>query len=395
MQVRHNVALAMMIFSSLMTSAAIAAVPVQWSVDVHAPIYNPPRVADGTVYFATAQSKGPNVFAAKNGKILWRFTTGGAILTPLTLGGAQVLVASDVGSTHYLRAIEAKTGKLIWDYTRHEPPECMCSHLTHYEHHLLFAQTDGHSLYAFYPVGNIPNRRLWAFAGDGAKLTAPVVVDHTVIFGSADHSVYGLFDKTGKIRWQQKTGYGFVAQPAVWKHEVIIGNRGGTVHAYSTTTGATLWNFTTSGPINTTALIWHDRAFIASGAGDRGVYALSAETGKQLWYAQMADYTAYTPVMAKQTLVVASRDGSLLGLAAKTGKVLWRSALHGIPKSQPVLWQGDAVLKVNDHKIMAFNAQSGRMVWTYQSKNVVTGPVPKGDSVYIGTSGGTLIAIGH
>ena len=395
MRFRHNVALATMIFSSLVASMAIAGVPVQWSVDVHAPIYNPPRVADGVVYFDTAQSKGPNVFSAKNGKILWRFTTGGTILMPLTVGHGQVWVASDVGSTHYLRAIEAKTGKLIWDYTRHEPPECMCSDLTHYEHHLLFAQTDGHSLYAFYPVGNIPNRRLWEFAGDGAKLTAPVVVDHTVIFGSADHSIYGLFDKTGKIRWQQKTGYGFIAQPAVWKHEVIIGNRGGTVHAYSTTTGTTLWNFTTNGPINTTALIWHDSAFVASGAGDRGVYALSAKTGKQLWYTRMADYAAYAPVMAKQIVVVASRDGNILGLSAKTGKVLWRSELHGIPKSQPALWKGDAVLKVNDHKIMAFNAQRGDLTWTYHSKNVVTSPVPKGDSVYVGTSGGTLVAIGQ
>jgi outer membrane protein assembly factor BamB len=186
-----------------------------------------------------------------------------------------------------------------------------------------------------------------------------------------------------------------MAQPAVWKHEVIIGNRGGIVHAYSTTTGTTLWNFTTNGPINTTALIWHDSAFIASGAGDRGVYALSAKTGKQLWYTRMADYTAYAPVMAKQILVVASQDGNILGLSAKTGKILWRSELHGIPKSQPVLWKGDAVLKVNDHKIMAFNAQSGGLVWTYHSKNVVTSPVPKDDSVYVGTSGGTLVAIGQ
>ena len=109
----------------------------------------------------------------------------------------------------------------------------------------------------------------------------------------------------------------------------------------------------------------------------------------------MADYTAYPPVMARQTLIVASRDGHLLGLAAKTGKVLWRSNLHGVPLSQPVLWRGVAVLKVNDHQVMAFNAQSGSPVWTYHSKNVVTSPVPEGDRVYVGTSGGTIVAIGH
>ncbi|MBU2819141.1 PQQ-binding-like beta-propeller repeat protein, partial [Acidithiobacillus ferrooxidans] len=90
MRFRFNIALATMIFSSLVASPAMAGVPVQWSVDVHAPIYNPPRVADGVVYFDTAQSKGPNVFSAKNGKILWRFMTGGTILMPLTVGHGQV-----------------------------------------------------------------------------------------------------------------------------------------------------------------------------------------------------------------------------------------------------------------------------------------------------------------
>ncbi|MDA8114674.1 MAG: outer membrane protein assembly factor BamB family protein [Acidithiobacillus sp.] len=395
MRIAHSLIAAATISLPIAASAAISAAPIQWTADVHAPIYNIPRVADGTVYVSTAQAKGPNVFAVKEGKVLWRFATEGAIQMPVSLGGAQVFVASDVGDIHFMRAIDAKTGALIWDYTRHEPPECMCSHVTHYIQHLLFAETDGHSLYAFYPVGKIPDHRLWTFVGDGAKLTPPVLADSTVIFGSADHNVYGLVDNTGKIRWQQKTGYAFVAQPAVWEHTVILGNRGGTVHAYSTTTGKPLWNFTTNGPIDTAALIWHDWAFVASGAGGRGVYALSAKTGKQIWYTQMTDYTAYPPVMARQTLIVASRDGHLLGLAAKTGKVLWRSNLHGVPLSQPVLWQGVAVLKVNDHQVMAFNAQSGRPVWTYHSKDVVTSPVPEGDRVYVGTSGGAVVAIGH
>jgi outer membrane protein assembly factor BamB len=391
----RNVCLALLLVSPVATAATAPSAPVKWSAQIGEPIYNIPRVKSGTVYLDTAQTKGPNVFAVRDGKILWHFATGGLIMMPVRVGGDQVFVASDIGETHFMRALDGKTGALIWDYTRHEPPQCMCSHIMHYEQHLLLAQTDGHSLYAFRPVGNIPTKRLWEFTGDGAKLTAPLVINHRVIFGSADHKVYALTPRTGKVRWTAKTGYAFVAQPAAWKDTVILGNRGGTVHAYDVKTGKSLWNFTTNGPIATQAIIWKNRVFLASGAGDRGIDALSANTGKQAWHTQMADYTAYNPVLAKQTLIIASRDGNLLGLAAKTGKVLWRTELHGVPLSQPILWQGNAVVKVNDHKIMAVNTQSGRPVWTYQSKDVVTDPVAEGGSVYVGTSGGTVVAIGH
>ncbi len=387
-------AIAALFFTPAIAFAATSA-PIQWTVDIHAPIYNIPRVSGGTVYLDTAQAHGPNVFAVKDGKVLWRFATDGTIQMPVSLGGDQVFVASDIGNTHFMRAIDAKTGALIWDYTRHEPPECMCSHITHYIQHLLFAQTDGHSLYAFYPLGNIPDHRLWRFAGDGAKLTAPIVADSTVVFGSADHSVYGLAAKTGRIRWQQKTGYAFVAQPAIWNSAVILGNRGGTVHAYAITTGKPQWSFATNGPIDSPVLIWHDRAFVASGPGDRGIYALSAETGKQIWYTRMVDYTPYAPIMAGQTLIVASRDGHLLGFSAETGKVLWQADLHGVPMSQPTLWRGNVMLKVDDHRISAFDAKNGHLMWSYASKAVVTAPVPEKHHIYVGTSTGMLVSIGH
>lgn len=160
MRSRHTAISTTISFPLSMVSSAAAAVPVQRSVNVHAPIYHPPRIVDGAIYFNMAQPKGIHVFAAKNGKTLWWFTTGGPVQTPVILGRrSQVWMAPDMGNVHHLWAIQVKTGKLIWDHIRHERPAYICSHLTHYERHLLFAQMDGHSLYAFYLIGNIPNHR--------------------------------------------------------------------------------------------------------------------------------------------------------------------------------------------------------------------------------------------
>ena len=390
----RSIALTMLLVAPGTTLADISPAPVQWTADLHNPIYSVPRVVDGTVYADTAQSRGANVFAVKKGRVLWRFATGGTVVMPLTVGGEQVFVASDVGNTHYLRAINSRTGRLVWDYRRHQPPQCMCSHITHYEHNLLFAETDGHSLYAFHPVGSMPDHRIWSFAGDGARLTAPAVVGNTVVFGSADHHVYGLSAATGRVTWQQKTGYAFVAGPAAWKGMVILGNRGGTVHAYMASTGKPAWTFSTGGPLDVPAVVWRNMAFVASGPGDRGIYALSAKTGRQIWRASLEDYTSWAPVLDGRTLVVASRDGNLTGFSVLTGKVRWRTRLHGEPMSQPVLWQNEIVLKINDHRIGSFSATDGHPVWEYAARAVVTAPAIEKRHIYVGTSAGKILSIG-
>ncbi len=403
MTIKFQLAVIFVLLSMILPTAAYASPHIVWKVNVHEPVYSVPRVSEGTAYFDSAQANGFNVFAARNGRVIWKYATGGAIQMPVTIGGvlypahrgpAQVFVASDVENIHHMRALNARNGRLVWDYTRNEPPQCMCSHVTHFMKHLLFAETDGHSLYAFSPFANIPNHRIWEFKGDGAKLTAPITVAGLVVFGSADHCVYGLSARTGKVIWKAATGYTFEAQPAVYHHVVIVGNTGGTVHAFSAMTGKSLWSFSTNGPITTRAVVWKNNVYVASGPGDRGVYDLSADDGKQIWYRQFSDYTSYAPILDHSVLVVASRDGNIVGLSPRSGKVLWKTALHGMPESQPISWNSDVALKVNDHRIIVVSAKSGQVLWTYRSRAVLTPPVVRGPRLYFGQSNGKLVVVG-
>ncbi len=297
-----------------------------WSTQIGVPVYAPLRISQKHVYLTSVQAEGPNVFALDNrtGKILWRYATGGAITIPPTVGKTQIFVASDIGNTHFMRALNAKTGALVWQYTRNKPPECMCSHDSHVDAGLLFSQTDGHNLYAFAPIGNIPSQRIWQFKGDGAKLTPPVASDGVVVFGSADHDVYALDAKTGAVRWIAKTGYGFVAQPVIVDHIVVIGNRGGNIHAYDLKTGKPLWSFPTNGPIDTKAVARGDTVYLAS--EDRNIYALTTKSGKLLWQSVMADYTNYAPVVTNSEVIAANRavSSSLVGLATREASVAGR-----------------------------------------------------------------------
>lgn len=373
--------------------AATGASPVAWSADLGVPVYNTPRAGGGRTYLTSAQGKGANVFAinAANGKVIWKFAAGGAIPMPPSVGATQVFVASDIGATHYMRALDARTGTPVWEYTRDQPPQCMCSHQATVAAGLLFAQTDGHSLYAFAPVGNVPSRRLWAFQGDGAKLTHPVVADGVVAFGSADHRLYALDASTGAVRWVGRTGYGFVASPVVVGRLIVAGNRGGTVHAYDARTGKSAWSFSAGGTIATPAVARGGLIYVA--AEDRSVYALDAKTGKQVWRARMADYAEFAPVPDGRNLLVANRAGELLALSPATGKVLWRRALGGTPFSAPLLWHGAVVLKVGDHAIASYDGASGHRLWRFRTAAVVTVPRPAGDVLVAGLSSGKVVGL--
>ena len=372
--------------------------PVSWAVDIGVPIYNAARTSGSRAYLTTAQDKGANVFAidAATGKVLWRFASGGSIPMPPSVGDTQVFVANDIGDTHYMRALDAKTGALVWKYTRSEPPQCMCSHHATLDAGLLFAQTDGHSLYAFAPVGSAPSRRLWAFKGDGARLTHPVAADGVVAFGSADHDLYGLDARTGALRWTAKTGYAFVARPALAGGLIVAGNRGGVVHAYDARTGRSVWSFATGGAIDTRAVAEREGAggglvFVAS--EDRSVYALDARTGRQVWRARMADYSQFAPVPYGNDLLVANRAGDLVALAQATGKVVWTRRLRGTPFSAPLAWHGAVVVKVGDHAIASYDAASGRALWRYRTRAVVTAPRPAGDVLVAGLSSGRIVGL--
>ncbi len=358
------------------------------------PIYTPPQAEGGRITLTSMQATGPNVFAldGKSGKILWRFDTNGQIVIPPTLGGGQVFVASDIGNTHFLRAIDGKTGALIWQYTRSNPPECMCSQASILSGNLLFAQSDGHSLYAFAPHGAAPSKRLWQFPGDGAALTSPVVAGGLVVLGSGDHNVYALDAKTGAVKWTATTGYIFTAAPLVANGVVVIGDQGGNLSGFDLATGKSLWS-TTVGTIDVAAIAKADTAFLV--AEDHCVYAFNMKSGQQNWQYGMDDYAQFSPVIAGNLVIVANRAGQLLGLDAQSGKLAWQTRLTGTPFSQPVLWpaKNAILLKIDDHQIGAFDAASGKPLWLYSSKQVVTAPAVVGDSVTVATSDGEVAAL--
>jgi len=391
---RFLIAMILLTMSTACFAQAAPAPKTIWSTPLSAPVYEPPQAQGGSLYLTSLQPSGPNLFAidGQSGKLRWSFATSGAIAIPPTVGPTQVFVASDIGATHFLRAIDAKTGFLIWQYTRKQPPECMCSQASILTGGMLFAQSDGHSLYAFAPSGVAPSKRLWQFPGNGAPLTTPVVASGLVVFGSGDHNVYALDAKTGAVKWTGTTGYVFTAAPAVIGNTVVIGDQGGNIDGFDLQTGKALWS-NAAGNIDVAAAAAGGTAYLVS--EDRNVYALNAASGSQIWQYGMDDYASFSPVLAGNLVIVANRAGQLLAIDAASGKRAWQTDLNGTPFSQPAFFPAEhaVVLKIGDHAIGAFDVATGKSLWVYNTPEVVTPPVINGNAVDVVTSAGEAIAL--
>jgi len=87
-------------------------------------------------------------------------------------------------------------------------------------------------------------RKIWNYTVE-VGLYALSVADGMVFIGATDHKVYALNETTGDQIWNYTTGWRVNSCPAAAEGIVFIGSEDGNVYALNETTGTIIWNYTT------------------------------------------------------------------------------------------------------------------------------------------------------
>ncbi len=124
-----------------------------------------------------------------NGKLTWRLTTGGYILSSPAVANAVVYVGSYDNNTY---ALNATTGVKLWNFTT-----------------------------------------------GGYILSSPAVANDVVYVGSYDNNTYALNATTGAFKWSYKTGDYVFSSPAVANGVVYVGSYDKNVYAIGNAAAAT------------------------------------------------------------------------------------------------------------------------------------------------------------
>jgi outer membrane protein assembly factor BamB len=335
---------------------------------------------------------------ALNGEnFLWRAPYGGRS-APIVMGN-RVYVQNPAGKDATLQervlALDADTGKLIWEYKFNVfqsdvPPHRVgwASPAADPETGNLYIMGVGATVIALDKDGKL----LWdrsvgeefsAFTTHGGRTTSPLVDGDLVIVSAAisswgagsprQHRFIALDKRNGDIVW--------VASP---------GGR-----PYDTNYAAPL-----IATINGTRLL-------ISGSGDGAVYAMKAQTGEKVWGFMAAKRAINTGVAVSGTSVIVSHgdenldvselgmiaaiDGSLTG-DIKTTKWVQKGTQFGF--SSPVI-DGNRVYQIdNVSRLKAYDLEKGTPLWTQVLGTGQKAPLVLADGkLYVGTEGGRFFIV--
>jgi outer membrane protein assembly factor BamB len=153
------------------------------------------------------------------------------------------------------------------------------------------------------------------------------------------------------------------------------------------------WKFATGDRIVSSPVI--EGKTIYFGGDDGNIYAVDAESGRQVWKRTTGGPVSATPAVENGTLYVGSYDGKFYALDSKTGAMKWKfstegerrfeaKGLHGMqPKNQtiadpfdiflssPVVANGKVYFGSGDENIYALDAASGELRWKFKTNDVV------------------------
>jgi outer membrane protein assembly factor BamB len=219
----------------------------------------------------------------------------------------------------------------------------------------------------------------------GAPHDVYMTVAGSVVYASANQSVYALRAGNGSLLWKQQTNGSIWQVPLVVDGIVYVlasrSNDGlSTLYALRTSDGQQLWRF----PLHTFSMppsVEQGVVYLASPVD--GVVALRASDGYPLWHASPAIPSYETQVahgVVYVSAITANNRGTLYALRADNGSLLWRYG--GQANGSPTIENG-VVYQPEPHALTALRASVGHRLWQRQVDGVPSTPTVQNGVLYV------------
>ncbi|MCS7251410.1 MAG: serine/threonine-protein kinase [Anaerolineae bacterium] len=302
----------------------------KWVFTCEDEIRSRPVVADGIV-FVTSYDHNVYALSAKDGKLLWKFATGGGIGGAVAVAQNRVVVGS---MDHRVYALRVESGELLW------------------------------------------TREL-----GGPIYTTPRIASGMVFLGADDGMFYGLDLSSGRIVWKISFGAPIRSSAGLHKETIVVGCEDGGVYALDFQ-GRLRWQFAARRGV--TASPWVDEELAVIGSWDWHVYALDSRTGWAIWRFRTGKPVLSSPVVSDGVIYVGSADGFLYALNARTGNPIWRFQADGQVNAPPLVLEGRVLVGVTDGRLCALDARNGKLLWSFQTGgSIVSAPDWRDGVLYV------------
>jgi len=354
--------LLVLVFPVFGAAAAIEHPRVEWAFQTDGFIRGAAVVADGTVYFGSADGFLYAV-AKADGGLKWKFQTGAPIAGAPAVGDDKVIVA---GRGRIVHALDTRSGEVRWTFEMGPtlPTPTEWNYFTAPPvidgDQVLVPSGDG----ALYALELATGKKRWAFQTGDSLRAAPLVVDGVVYQPSGDDYVYALAAKDGALKWKFATagvGYdlsqGYIrsdifTRPSLGDGLVVFGSRDANVYAVDAATGAKKWTFAYDSTWAMATTVDGDTVYVGWSTNNK-ISALDLATGAKKWDFDAGSHTYTTPLVRGDDVYFASANGTLHRFDKRTGERRWHYDVGADIYSSPVFADGRIFFGTDDGRLVA------------------------------------------
>ena len=241
-----------------------------------------------------------------------------------------------------------------------------------------------------YAVNLQTGAQVWRFPDKASAspfdATPVLTSDGQLIVGGFDKKLYSLNLQTGKSNWQ------FTAARDRWIGGALVLDK----MIYAPNADYNLYALNLQGQLQWTfeadQSLWgvpvSDGANIYFGTLGHKVYAVNAQTGKQIWMQKVDGAVLGSPKVGNDgSLYVGSYAGTIYALNTSNGVVRWSSSASSWIWSGPLLDGGNLYIGDANGKLWAFSVSNGAKVWKQDLQGAIIGtPLSTGNSLVTATT---------
>lgn len=348
-----------------------------------------------TLIFTGSYTHNLYAIRARDGKEVWRFTTGRAINSaPVIARFKQRTVVIAASTDRVIYCLDAKTGEKIWSYTIYDWTFTVFEGISASP---IVVELEGKPylvLGYWYadrrPLKNIQRgivlcidvatgKKVWSKVVGQSYLFTPAFVrvkDKDMIFiTSRDGNIYSLSAEDGELFWKFTSSIPITSSPSVVKtggsYSVFFGTYYGMFFQLDAYTGEIVrkkkFKMQISYPGATGEVNGRKVMFIPN--YDRNLYALDISSGEILWKYPTRQHLASSPIICKvnekPVVVFPSMDNNLYLLDAETGKLLWKfklgRRLWAYEVRGQTYWPSPIVITDNDKPVLILPWYDGKI----------------------------------
>ncbi|MFH1809857.1 MAG: PQQ-binding-like beta-propeller repeat protein [Pseudomonadota bacterium] len=252
---------------------------------------------------------------------------------------------------------------------------------------LIFVGTSDRVMHAL----DLQRREVWHFEAGGSISSVPSVGSRWLTFGADDARLYALDPLRGELGWTFQADAEIDGPVQQHGDALYFATALDTLYCLDAASGDYRWHQRHPQPLGIT-LFGHAspalgrlpsgdgtaRTVVAMGYADGSVALLEADTGRELWRAQIGSGEAFfdvdaDPVITGHVLVAAAASGGITAVELSTGQTLWHNATDGMTR----LGLKDKVLvAAGAGQAAGVDLVSGRTLWTFKfGKGTASRPV--------------------